>query len=110
MRRKTIVVLLIGLVLALARFADAQQHAKVSRIGIVVVPPLPAVAPRLEAFSQRLREFGYVEGKSIIIESRSAEGKLERVPALAAELVRLKIDVIVSGGPGNDSSCHGRAS
>jgi putative ABC transport system substrate-binding protein len=54
---------------------------------------------RLEAFHQRLRELSYVEGKNIIIEYRYAEGKLERLPDLAAELVRLKVDVIVTTGP-----------
>jgi putative ABC transport system substrate-binding protein len=54
--------------------------------------------PRVEAFRQRLRELGYVEGKNILIEYRYAEGKLERLPELAAELVRLKVDVIVTAG------------
>jgi putative ABC transport system substrate-binding protein len=53
---------------------------------------------RVDGFRQRLRELGYVEGKNIIIEYRYAEGKLERLPELAAELVRLKVDVIVTGG------------
>ena len=55
---------------------------------------------RLEAFRQRLRELGYVEGKNIVIENRYADGKLERMPELAVELVRLKVDVIVTAGPG----------
>ena len=57
-----------------------------------------AIAARIEAFRQGLRELGYVEGKNIVIEWRFAEGKLDRLPALAAELVRLKVDVIVTGG------------
>ena len=56
-------------------------------------------AARNEAFRQGLREIGYVEGKNIVIEWRYAEGKLDRLPALAAELVRLKVDVIVTTGP-----------
>ena len=56
-------------------------------------------APRIDAFQQGLRELGYVEGKNIVIEWRHAEGKLDRLPALAAELVRLKVDVIVTAGP-----------
>jgi putative ABC transport system substrate-binding protein len=53
----------------------------------------------MDAFRQRLRELGYVEGKTIVVESRYAEGKLERLPGLVDELVRLKVDVILSGGP-----------
>ena len=61
--------------------------------------PLPAgQSARIEAFRQGLRELGYVEGKNIVIEWRSAEGKPDRLPALAAELVRLKVDIIVTGG------------
>ena len=60
---------------------------------------LSAQSARLEAFRQGLHELGYVEGKNIVIEYRYAEGKLDRLPALAAELVRLKVDIIVSAGP-----------
>ena len=63
-----------------------------------MVPPFSANSARIEAFRQGLRELGYVEGKNIVIEWRSAEGKLDRLPALAAELVRLKVDVIVTAG------------
>jgi putative ABC transport system substrate-binding protein len=57
------------------------------------------MSARTEAFRQGLRELGYVEGKTIVIEWRSAEGQLERLPSLAAELVRLRVDVIVTAGP-----------
>ena len=57
--------------------------------------------PRLEALRQRLRELGYVEGKNIVIEYRYAEGKVERIPDLAAELVRLKVDAIITAGAGS---------
>jgi putative ABC transport system substrate-binding protein len=77
-------------------FAEAQQPGKVPRIGYLGgAPPSPA---RREAFRQGLRELGYVEGKNIVIEWRSGEGKVDRVPGLAAELVRLKVDVIVADG------------
>jgi ABC-type uncharacterized transport system substrate-binding protein len=79
--------------------ATAQQPAKIPPIGYLTTPLLSANAGRVEAFKQGLRELGYVEGKNIVIEWRSAEGKLDRASALAAELVRLKVDVIVTGGP-----------
>ena len=78
--------------------AEAQQPTKVPRIGWLSSPSLSLNAARVEAFRQGLRELGYVEGKNIVIEWRSAEGKLDRFPALAAELVRLKVDVIVTAG------------
>jgi putative ABC transport system substrate-binding protein len=79
--------------------ARSQQPAKVPRIGFQLDAPASAVTARTEAFRKGLRELGYIEGKNIIIEWRSAEGKLERRSELAAELVRLKVDVIVSAGP-----------
>jgi putative ABC transport system substrate-binding protein len=75
---------------------EAQQPKKVPRIGYLAAISLSALAARTEAFRQGLRELGYIEGKNIVIEWRSAEGKLDRLPALAAELVRLKVDVIVT--------------
>ena len=77
--------------------ATAQQSTKIPRIGYLSAG-VGLYSPR-EAFRQGLRELGYVEGKNIIIEYRNAEGKFDRLPALAAELVRLKVDVIVTGGP-----------
>jgi putative ABC transport system substrate-binding protein len=77
--------------------AEAQQAAKVARLGYL--GNSPAANPHLrEAFLQELRELGYVEGRNLVIETRFAEGKLERFPALAAELVALKVDVIFAGG------------
>jgi putative ABC transport system substrate-binding protein len=79
--------------------AEAQQPAKIPRIGYLS-PTSPSVSPsRIEAFRQGLRELGYIEGKNILIEYRYAEGKFDRLPALAAELVRLKVDLIVTTGP-----------
>ena len=79
--------------------AQAQQPTKVPRIGYLAVNSLSDNAARIDAFRQGLRELGYVEGKNIIIEWRSAEGKPDRLPALAAGLARLKLDVIVTYGP-----------
>jgi len=75
--------------------AEAQQAAKVARIGYLA-PNLAASPHNHEAFRQGLRDLGYVEGRNLVIEYRDAEGKLERLPALAAELVALKVDVIVA--------------
>jgi putative ABC transport system substrate-binding protein len=96
---KTIVPLLVGLTLASVHLADAQQPTKVSRIGYLTGTTPDGQLDRIEAFRQGLRELGYVEGKNIVIEWRSAEGKLDRLPARAAELVRLKVDIIVTAGP-----------
>ncbi len=78
--------------------AEAQQSGKVPRIGFLVVSSPSAAAARVEAFQQGLQELGYVEGKNIVIEYRYAGGKADRLPPLASELVRLKIDVFVGGG------------
>ena len=75
------------------------QPTKLPRIGYLRGSTPPAESARLEAFRQGLRELGYVEGKNIVIDLRYAEGKLDRLPALAAELVRLKVDIIVTAGP-----------
>jgi putative tryptophan/tyrosine transport system substrate-binding protein len=91
--------LLATLFLANVSLAEAQQPAKVPRIGFLSSLSPAAVSARMDAFRQGLRELGYVEGKNIVIESRWAQGKTERLPELAAELVRLKVDVIVTGGP-----------
>jgi len=84
--------------------AQAQQPARIPRIGILIPASASFYSARIEAFRQRLRELGYVEGKNIVIEYRYAEGKLERLPDLAAELVRLKVDVIVTAGPANSAA------
>jgi putative tryptophan/tyrosine transport system substrate-binding protein len=97
-RRLSFVVIITLIVLTAAFTADAQQRTKVPVIGYLNTASLSANAARIEALRQGLRELGYVEGKNLIIEWRSAEGKLDRLPALAAELARLKVDVIVTAG------------
>ncbi len=79
--------------------AHAQPAAKIPRVGLLAVPPLesPAFQPSLEAWRKGLRERGYVEGQNIVVEYRSAGGKFEQIPALASEMVGLKLDVIVVG-------------
>jgi putative ABC transport system substrate-binding protein len=86
------------MLLALPFPTRAQQPARIPRIGILVWTSAPTISDRIEAFRQRLRELAYVEGKNIAIEYRYADGKLDRLPELAAELIRLKVDVIVTGG------------
>jgi ABC-type uncharacterized transport system substrate-binding protein len=93
--------LLSTMLFALCGAADAQQLTKIPRIGFLSGQSLSTISTRTEAFRQGLRELGYVEGKNIVIEWRLAEGKLDRLPALAAELVRLEVDVIVTGGLGS---------
>jgi putative tryptophan/tyrosine transport system substrate-binding protein len=89
-----------ALLLALSFPAEAQQPTKIPRIGYLSGSS-PSTSPnsRRKAFQQGLRELHYVEGKNIVIDWRSADGKIERFPALAAEMVRLKLDVIVTAGP-----------
>ncbi len=97
--RKWLALSIIAFVLVVAgAVASAQQTTKVTPIGYLSGPSLSANAARIEAFRQGLRELGYVEGKNIVIEWRSADGKLDRLPALAAELVRLNVAVIVTSG------------
>src|ERR1700694_1887667 len=97
MRRREFITFLGGLAAAWPITARAQQAAKVARIGYL--SPNLASSPHLrDAFLQGLRDLGYVEGRNVVIEYRDAEGKLERLPALAAELVALKVDVIFVGG------------
>ena len=99
MKRKVLGLLTV-LVFASFDLVEAQQPTKVPRIGFFSSISPSIFSDRVEAFRQGLGELGYVEGKNIVIEWRSAEGKADRLPALAAELVRLKVDVIVSPGPG----------
>jgi ABC-type uncharacterized transport system substrate-binding protein len=94
--KKIIRLALCALLFAQSIPARAQQPARIPRIGILIAASTSFYSARVEALRQRLRELGYVEGKNIVIEYRYAEGKLERLPDLAAELVRLKVNVIVT--------------
>ena len=77
----------------------AQAPAKIPRIGYLNASSASSAASRVEAFRQGMRELGYVDGKNIVVEYRFAEGKLDRLSQLLAELVKLNVDIIVSGGP-----------
>jgi putative ABC transport system substrate-binding protein len=78
---------------------DAQQATKVPRVGYIGGSSGSSSSASMKAFRQGLRDLGYVEGKNIVIEYRHAEEKLDRLPGLASELVGLKVDAIVTGGP-----------
>jgi putative tryptophan/tyrosine transport system substrate-binding protein len=87
-----------SMLFAIGGSAAAQQPARIHQIGILIRGSASLNSARVEALHQRLRELGYVEGKNIVIEYRYADGKRERLPDLAAELARLKVDVIVTTG------------
>src|SRR4030095_7654612 len=87
--------------------AAEAQPTKVPRVGYLSASSLAALASRTEAFRHGLSDLGYVEGKNIIIEYRYGDGQLDRVPALAAELARLKVDMIVIAG-GNVTVSRGK--
>ena len=100
MKRAAVPSILVAVVLlALGVTAEAQQAKKVPRIGFLSGFSSSSDRKRIEAFRQGLRELGYVEEKNIVIEYRYAEGKLDRVPTLVADLVGLKVEILVSGGP-----------
>ena len=93
--RRTVVVLSLILSLLFVPFAtEAQQPKKPYRIGYLTVAPGPT--PRTQSFLDGLRDLGYVEGKDFVLEYRGAAGQIERLPELAADLVRIKVDVIVA--------------
>jgi putative ABC transport system substrate-binding protein len=91
-------ILVAAMLLVTAGLAEAQQPTKIPRIGFLTAGSSSTIPARIDAFRQGLRELGYVEDKNIVIEWRFGEGKLDRLPALVAELVRLKVDVILSAG------------
>jgi putative tryptophan/tyrosine transport system substrate-binding protein len=92
-------ILVAVVLLALGVTAEAQQPKKVPRIGYLSIGDPATESTRAEGIRLALRELGYIEGQNIATEYRYAAGKLDRVPELAAELVRLKVDILVVGGP-----------
>jgi len=97
-KKKNSVLALCTMLLALCFSAEAQQPKKIPRVGFLIASSAAEQQVRLEAFRRGLRELGYVEGKNINVELRSGEGKADLLPDAAAELVRLNVDVIVTGG------------
>jgi len=106
MKRAAVPSILVAVVLlAVGVIAEAQQPTKVPRIGFVSGIGGPSnPGPNVVGFRQGLRDFGYIEGKNILVEYRYTEGKGDRNPSLVAELVQLKVDVLVVGGPGGLSA------
>ena len=101
MNEKVTVLILYAMLLALSLPAEAQQAGKVPRIGYVSPTGGPKTpGPAVEGFQQGLRDFGYIEGKNIVVEYRYVEGKFDRNPSLVAELMQLKVEVLVVPGPG----------
>ena len=95
LRLATLILTLALGILAVPLAADAQQPAKVPRVGVLWLG-FPGPSPFYDAFLQGLRDLGYVEGQNVVIEQSWAQGKPERLPDLSAELVRLKVNVIVA--------------
>jgi len=98
MKKKIAVLALCAMLFALCMSAEAQQTGKILRIGFLDNSTASSIAVFLESFRQELSKHGWIEGKNITIEYRFAEQKNERLPELAAELVRLKVDLIVTSG------------
>jgi len=98
MKHRALIALLASVAALSPVAARAQQARRPAVIGFLMASPLPTIKARVEAFRDGLRDLGYTEQQNVVIEWRSAEGELARLPALALELVRLKVDVIVAAG------------
>src|SRR5262245_23818275 len=98
MKRRSFITLLGGAAAAWPLAARAQQAGKLPTVGLLVATTLLVESPRVAAFVQRLRELGWIEGRTVVIEVRYADGRNERFVEIAAEFVRLKVDVIVTQG------------
>jgi putative tryptophan/tyrosine transport system substrate-binding protein len=99
MKHRIILFLLAASVLICVHLVEAQQTGKIFRIGFLDPSNASSMAALVGAFRQELTKLGWIEGKNIAIEYRFAEGKPERLPELAVDLVRLKVDVIVGASP-----------
>ena len=97
MRKNLLTTVAASLILAFVHHADAQQPKKVPRIGLLISAS-NVIAPFTDAFRQGMRELGYVEGKNFVLEIRGGGAEPDRLSDLAAELVRLKVDIIVAAG------------
>jgi putative ABC transport system substrate-binding protein len=98
MRRREFISLLGGAVVVWPLAARAQKSDRVYRIGVLETAPAASNAANFDALRKGLRELGYVEGKNLVLDYRSVDGRPERFPQLAAELLRLNVDLIVTRG------------
>src|SRR5215813_15089417 len=98
MNKKIAVMAVALMTLVSAYSTQAQQPQRIPRIGFLIAASQSTDPSRIEAFRQGLQNLGYLEGQNVLIEYRYADGKLDRLPELAAELIRLKVDVIVTSG------------
>ena len=99
MKRAAVPSILVAVVLlAIGVIAEAQEPKKVPRIGVIFPAFSSVFSPFMAAFREGLHDLSYIEGKSVVVEARYGEGKEDRLPALAAELVHLRVDIIVAGG------------
>ena len=96
MARNIILILLAAFTLVSIDLAQAQQQPKIAKIGWLSTGPVSRSGGGSDVIRRELRELGYLEGKNIVFENRSTEGKLDRLPELAADLVRLKVDVLLA--------------
>src|SRR5262245_48459459 len=99
MKVNVLTYVVVALILSVVHLAQAQQQKKIPRVGYLSASSAAEALFRADAFRQGLRENGYVEGKNLVVDFRYADGKFDRLPGLVAELVRLKVDVIVTAGP-----------
>jgi putative tryptophan/tyrosine transport system substrate-binding protein len=100
MKRKPLFFCILGAIsIAVCSTAPAQQQRKIPHVGYLTISSLSSNVARNEAFRRGMQELGYVEGKNIVLEWRSGDGKVERKNELVAEVVRHKVDVIVTSGP-----------
>src|SRR5262245_3679026 len=100
MKKKITFLTLCAMLFALCSSAGAQQPVKVFRIGFLDISTASGSAALVDAFRQELGKLGWIEGKNIAIEYRFAEGKFDRLPKIAADIVRLKVDLILVTGTG----------
>ena len=107
MRRRTFAVGVAAILSGTASRGNAQPPERIPRVGVLAAPSTALLSARLDAFRQGLQALGYVERQNLLVEYRTAEGRLDQLTGLAADLVRLKVDVIVTSGPASTRQAKG---